>query len=528
MRRLFVYGTDALDTLGLGTKWRSKLKTRVPIDSALVFNESFNDLQPYGVNLGPTCFTTPVAVKVNRENIQVAVATRLIPDIPLADLAIFRLLAAFVRSYFSYAVDKDGLLIYRPLPLLELDDDYIETWLLKCDHYNENRKNQLRASWHTICDSSFVLDEKHFASKIFIKREFYEKYNCARCIVSRSDVFKVVVGYCISQIEERVYKDRHFVKGIDPRRLPSRLKKLEKFDFFCETDYSKFESSFSLPYQEACEIQLWRHMLVNNPFLLNVILRSYYQIRGGKQVQRTHFCRNQRFTLKLSGSRLSGEMWTSLGNGFSNLMNLLFLARQNKVHLKCFVEGDDGLFGCDSMKLQPSMFRQLGFNIKMIYGNDLSHTAFCGNIFHPETENVLVCPENIPRLFWSCSAQYICRRTDVLEKLLRAKAMSMYCIGKKTPIVSFLAWRIIKTIGFGEMLFDPNRRWWTRRLIDIIKTEKFTLPTISLLDRELYASKFGIPISDQLRLEQFILSQDTLDFEIPYEFGDCANVGSAY
>jgi len=413
-----------------------------------------------------------------------------------------------------------------------LDHDAVfDQWLSHCDHYTESRKKQLREARSKACVSGeYVLHEKDFTCSSFVKREFVETCKLPRLINSRSDKFKVCVAPFISMVEDVVYKLPWFVKHIPISQLPAKLSRLSDYNWIIETDYSSFEACFVPAYMQTVEIPLWKYMLANNPKILRIVLRSYQQYRAGKNQPRVNLMKNPEYVATSIGSRMSGEMWTSLANGFSNLMNVLFLSQLHGVPVDGFVEGDDGLFGMKTPFLNAAMFSELGFNIKMNYGNDLRHTSFCGNVFSPESMTIVVNPENIARLFWSCNATYIDAKTKVLQQLLRAKAMSLYCTGKYTPIAGPLAFKVLSLLGPGNYILDPTRRWWMSKINALFsENSNFDRVAIPYPNRYIYEEKYGIPVQDQLDLEAFIERAESLnDLQIPYSFMASPNPSNAH
>jgi len=316
-------------------------------------------------------------------------------------------------------------------------------------------------------------------------------------------------------IEDLVYDLPNFVKRIPVEQQPKRLSPLRDYPYIVETDYSSFEAGFVPDYTAAVERVLFRYMLANNPDVLNIIEKSY---EFPKNTPRVNKLVNKHFLAHVVGSRMSGEMWTSLGNGFSNLMNLKFLMAKHfpNVRYAAFVEGDDGLIGVQSQCLQAAHFRDLGFNIKIQYGQDLSHTSFCGNVFDPISLRVVVNPSNIVRFFYTCTAIYLNARPRTLKRLLRSKALSLYCTGRHTPIVAILAWKVSQLLGQGSVSEEPNRRFWSRHLLRsysefFSKPQQLPKPCIGMSERWIYMTKFGIAFDQQLRLEKLICSWTSLD-----------------
>lgn len=471
----------------------------------------------YAIRLAPGSEDVPYATDpYDPVEVECGLRRRLVPVMPMADD--LEELRNFVQEFLrEHCV---------PLPFIDVSMDHLNEWLEHNKSYNERRKQQLRDSFESIYGpSGTALNERDYVCKSFIKREFYEESKPVRWINSRSDRFKSSIAYHNYLIERQIYGLPWFVKGRDLHELPNELVRLSRFPYILETDYSSFESGFSPEYVDCVECELFRYMLRNNPEVLHNVMRCYYQVRNGVLVPRREKLIGSFFEASTVGTRMSGEMWTSLGNGFSNLMNIMYLCRRHKVDFDGFVEGDDGLFGLSSDVIQARDFESLGFRIKMNYGSDLTHTSFCGNVFDPMELKIIIGPEQIARLFWSCSAAYLHSSKSTQMKLLRAKALSLFCQGKYTPIAGKLALKVLSIIGKEGIILDPGNKWWETHILESVSNETFMPVDITMRSRILFAEKFGIPIYDQFWIESFVEKCQCLeDLSIPYKFMPTANI----
>lgn len=437
-------------------------------------------------------------------NIEMAFRKRLCPVLPKGNLNLYRELELFVNQYLT----KN----FHPLPFVEYSRQVYDEWVSHT-HYDGPRIKQLDTCFDDLERKNFKLSQNSLLGKTFPKSEFYEAPKDARLINSRSDDFKIRLGPYIKMIEDQVYKDPHFVKGYPVDKLPNKLIKLKSWDYILETDYSSFESSFSYEYVQVVEMVMFKFFLQNNPETLRILLSAYESRPGHERVQRMF---NKNYSISVTGCRLSGELWTSLGNGFSNLMNMLFLCKINDIKCDGFVEGDDGLFGMDKPLLTKEHFAQLGFVIKMEYVNQVQDTTFCGNTFSDESMKLLVNPERIGRLFWTCDQQYIRQKGKRFIDLFRSKAASLYVTGRFTPVAGLLSYKMLQRFGKGDMFSTTG--YWHHELIKYFKTIECTKPVINYHDRVLYSQKFQLPISDQLLCEKYIESHGSGDLNIPYAF----------
>jgi len=377
----------------------------------------------YCVSIGPTALESPCCTDpCDSYNLLCGYYKRLVPLMPVVKLSVLLELRQFVRGYLTF---------FDPLPSFDyLDPCLFNSWLDSRESYTLQRKAQLRAAFDTVATLS--IRSKDYNCKSFVKRETYEVPKHLRFINSRSDRFKVVVGPIISLIEQSIYQDDHFVKHERVLDLPKILMRLSGYKYFVESDYTSFESGFSPVYADFVECEMWRYFLKNNPRVLKIILDAYLvPVAGGfkPRVQRLY---SNQYEAQVVGSRMSGEMWTSLANSFSNLMNVLFLAYKSGQVLDGFVEGDDGVFGCNSLFLNPAMFEQLGFRIRLKYLTSLEQTSFCSVSFQLNSLRPLITPECIVRLFWSTASCYFGASMKKRLALLRCKAQ-VCCIWLPIP-----------------------------------------------------------------------------------------------
>lgn len=468
----------------------------------MFFDNTFKN-NIYAISLGPIPHIIPfVTDQHTKTNLIASYLKRLTPLMPHTQPLRINNLNNFVNKFL-----KDN---FKPLPPLFHDfKALVDEWLDDNSHYTLARKKQLRTAAMKILEyqtNHFNLQEKDYFMKSFIKTEFYPEDKYARYINSRSDKFKACVGPYIHLIEKEMYKLKYFIKHENIMDLPKKLIKLNKFKWILETDYTSFESGFSPEYTDAVECNLWRYFLQNNPEVLKIILNSYRIVKNNRAYPRISILQNKQYTAKVVGTRMSGEMWTSLANGFSNLMNMLFLAEQNGLTVDGFVEGDDGIFGMDQPIITENMFQSLGFKIRMKYGQDLSHTSFCGNIFDTKNLLYLVDLEQINRTFWTCTKKYFNAKPKILKMLLRAKAQSLYCNAKYTPIGGILAYRLIELLGEGPIILEQHNSWWEEKLVRRFSRETFEFILPKMDSRLLFSNIYGISIQQQINIENYIMN----------------------
>jgi len=378
------------------------------------------------------------------------------------------------------------------------------TWI-QSTPYPEYRKVELSTLWY---ENNECITERDLNVDGHGKNECYPRYKPARGINSRKDMFKCATGPAFRAIEAEVYRHPAFIKHIPVRLRPQYIVEMlgAHSGPFYETDYSQFEKHFTPEILMAIEMVLYRHMLKNFPALYELIEGAMTGVNR---------CKYRHFLIKIEGRRMSGEMCTSLGNGFSNLMLAKFIAFSKGGVLKGVVEGDDGLF-YSSVPITTADFKYLGFDIKMLIHNNLLRTSFCGLIMSSD-----LCTMTDPRkvllnIGWTHSLQMF-GGTRVLQGLLRAKALSLAYEQPRCPILSSLALALLeRTSGFTP-IFGTDYHGATLRA----EIEKFGDETRELIQlgpseacRHDFAEHFHIPVSEQLRIEAYLNHgfTDTLDY----------------
>jgi hypothetical protein len=326
-----------------------------------------------------------------------------------------------------------------------------------------------------------------------LKLEPYDLIKYARTINSRTDRFKVWAGPLAKAIEERVFALPYFIKHVPVVDRPTVINALKKAGLiYAEWDFSSFEKHFRKKIMEAIEFELYRFML---PAVSDDDISFLTGVLGGKNVLNFQLGR-----ATILARRLSGEMFTSLGNGFTNLMLVLFLAEQKGIHANGVVEGDDGLFALDG-RLTSEDWARLGFTVKEIhYYDDPGKAHFCGMIFSESMEIIRDPVRFFQKFGWTHSN--IHAGPKIMNRLLRAKALSVLYETPQCPIIGAAAWRVLKITRGYEPLFVSDGYHDTSK---IPRDEKFLPAFAPQMDtRNLFRDKFGVDERAQRWAEQEI------------------------
>lgn len=323
-------------------------------------------------------------------------------------------------------------------PLDFSTDLSVETWLENTP-YTQKRKDQLLKLWREKgCDLK-NFDPGFFKLKSFIKDEDYPTYKHARTINSRSDLFKCAVGPAFQAVSNELFKRPEFIKKVPIHERPRViLDAMGHATKVFDTDFTSFEAHFYAEPMMDCEMWLMAYMLSKHPLGRQIL----ELIMLGKIVF-PNVLVFKHFIAMLCQRRMSGEMDTSLSNGFSNLMKMLYALKEHNIKvIICFIEGDDGLFAIWGVPPTPAWFKANGSNVKMNIHNSPTEASFCGMIFDPiELTNVTDPISELVSFGWA-NSKYLKYRPRQALILLRCKALSLAYQYPACPILSVLAHKI--------------------------------------------------------------------------------------
>jgi hypothetical protein len=422
----------------------------------------------------------PVCVDSNDpDTVKCGFFKRLLSPVPQKNPVLLLKLKLFVREFCRTHVPK----------VRRLD---FEEWLESCGSYNEARKDELRRA-HADLRGGRPTKKMCRAIKSFVKSESYPTYKHARMINSRSDHFKVFSGPYFKAIENAVYKIHHFIKHVPVPQRPKAIAAMKRAGmkvFF--TDFTAFECHFEADIMDAVECELYRWCLSEYPADSKLICDTLMGVNN----------MSTRTGVKASvkARRMSGDMCTSLGNGFTNLMLALFIAHEKGGHLDGFVEGDDGVFS-STVPLTVDDYKELGFTIKIIESTDPCRGSFCGMVFADSGEIIRDPYSFLVNFGWSSS--FIGCSNETADQLLRAKALSAVYETPQCPVVGALARYAL------EMTRYTHPRW-VNDGYHHPPPDEFPLPEFcpSMDTRVLFEEMYGITVAMQYAIEEKLLRGD--------------------
>lgn len=394
-------------------------------------------------------------------------------------------------------------------PLSPETDTSFEIWI-ESTNYPRHRKNELLDVYYAMLGA---IQRKDYKCNSHIKWETYVQYKHARNINARVDAFKVFSGPIFKLIEQSLFKLKYFVKKIPvkdrPKFIMERLFRAGS-KYGC-TDYSCFESLFTKEFMNSCEMVLYEYMVQHLPDG-PVWFRIVKDALTGKNI-----CRFRGFIAEVMGTRMSGDMCTSLGNGFANLMIMLFLADKLGLEIDGVVEGDDGLF-VSKNGVFPAVedFESLGMKIKIDVVDTISEASFCGLVFDPDDLiNVTDPIAELSGFGWG-TGRYASARRSKLNILLRCKGLSLAHQYAGCPILQSLArysLRITRGTYVDHYIKESGllSTWERDQLLQALRDEKSVVYKEPPINTRLLVERlYGVTIEVQKHIEDLIDSKDDL------------------
>lgn len=380
---------------------------------------------------------------------------------------------------------------------MPLDHELTFTEWLETTNYPEARKVELTKVYDMLAGRPPTAKQ---CSRIqsFIKTESYPEFKAPRWINSRSDAFKVYSGPFFKAIEQVLYARPEYIKHVPVCERPARIQGLERAGRrYYGTDFTAFESSFSPEVLRAVECQLYRHMLGRAlPSKTELVCRTI----SGLNRLRTR----AGVTVEMQGRRMSGDMCTSLGNGFTNYMLWAYLCEQRNIPSTAWeglVEGDDGLFALNAEYAPPAVqdYAQLGFSIKVENAVSPGLANFCGFV-SVEGVNVKNPVEVMAGFGWTLTQPMAGPRR--LLELQRAKALSLAYEMPGCPILQAAAQRgLAVTRGL-------RAHWVADGYKAPVDESRISFKPVPQAARLLVASRWGISVASQLAAEKALAAGD--------------------
>jgi len=472
-----------------------------------------------GVGYGDPRFVDPHPDNFDAATLLVGAHHRLLANSPKINNKTLQKFKLFVKGWLHNNLNPLGF-----QDMCGFDETAVKFWLDSTGYEGWRREELLKTYQQEGINARSVKKflKKFSLVKAFCKDEFYPDFKNARMINSRSDEFKTVVGPFFKAIEKELFQRPEFIKKVPVNERPMYImnRLFGPGAKYFSSDFTSFESSFSAEAMDACEMQLYEYMTQNtqNNGLFTSLIRAAMCGINKMKVGNS-------FQIHVTASRMSGEMCTSLGNSFSNLMiNLFVLSECNCTDVACVVEGDDGLFRFNGTP-NEKLYAELGFEIKLAIEKEINMASFCGLVFDEHALHNIGDPSRfISRMCWG-SQKYVGCSQKMRDMLLKAKALSIAYQFAGCPILSAYAHWILRKLKTAEKPNTKNSQklekyiktarpfWSDQDVQQALKVEAIPRPEITSGSRYVMLQKFGVTLEVQLAAEAAFNSDD----EYPYE-----------
>jgi hypothetical protein len=442
---------------------------------------------------------------------------RLLRDVPKIHFGRMREMKRFVAKWCKANLT----------PLAPDCDTSVEAWLATTN-YTESKKRELRQEFAWLEENGGELRAKDARCKSFVKDESYIAYKHFRQINARPDRYKVKVGPIFKLIEKAVFAHSAFIKKVPVHERPQYILDILQRDGakYVATDYTSFEALFSKELLNAVEFQIYAYMTQFLPEGAE-FMRIVRGVQGGKNT-----CQFKDYKTETVGRRMSGEMCTSLGNGVTNLLVMLFMCHQLGSKCVGVVEGDDGLFAIVGKIPTAEDFASLGMIIKIETHTRIETASFCGLVFDAEEQINITDVRKAMATFGWTPQRYVSASDKTLQHLLRAKGFSLVHQYAGCPVLQALGHSALRrTAHLGAVSrsiskVSKNLTLYERdRLLAFgssIPEPKPVGPKTRSLVEELY----GVTIAQQLALEKYLETVEVIepipqmDVEYPQDWLD--------
>lgn len=371
----------------------------------------------------------------------------------------------------------------------------VEDWL---DHssYSEARKQQLLAA----------KDHPRVSYKVdsFIKKEAYPEIKPPRLINSREDAFKILVGPFTHVVEKDIFSSRFTIKGKTAEQQNHIIfERLRYKKFYLSTDYSRWESSVTEDFITRFERFVWNKYPSPYPWDFHTWLTD--------NTLHNRICARKIFTGSVVGTRMSGDMHTSLMNTTINIVLTDYIMTTLGLTWDGFFEGDDGIIGLDIVPSQTQLqsisqiANELGFDLTMETASCLKDATFLGRHIISSDCSMREPCKAICHAQWS----YSLTRHDPLE-IVRSRGYGLIQENPQCPILYSLGKAFLRFAGEGPIHHIDQ---WYKQFYNIPDyIDKLTFnnhPTTE--SRQAFRELFGLDYSNQIYIEHLL---DTNQFEL--------------
>lgn len=417
---------------------------------------------------------------------------------------------------------------YTLLPTFET----LEYWLRHAN-MRECDRVAYRKEWHRLMELSpsrktpMARSTKFWRLKSFLKNEHYETYKYPRGIQPRDLGPNMIFGPIMHAIEMQLFHENadpdnegyyrpssrnpEFVKSLTmDQRAAYLLTKFDGQNNLFGTDASSFECLMRSHVQLDIELPMMKAHLANRPAAARVLDWVYHNITACTCEIAGQYGQSRGLRYPLLDMRCSGDMQTSLGNGWCNMIFLKFAfsraAHCSPDQITVVCEGDDGLIAAPKCEGIERIFTELGLTYKFDRYHNVRLAKFC-KIVIGEGGLLREAIGPMAKAGW-IDLKYARSSPKVHAGLLRMKALSFIHSYPRCPILSAWCLRVLELTADAktvcERLISRERNSYYRE--ETARALKSKLPdevgVVVDNDRRLYEEAFGTPPDVQIRIEQ--------------------------
>lgn len=377
----------------------------------------------------------------------------------------------------------------------------VEAWL-KDTNYSAGLKRKMLKEYTTHehpCDNKRYNDVGQF-----VKLERFPEFKLPRLINAKKNQYKCHFGPMVKEVEKEIYKMPEFIKHVPVKNRPayivSHLSGPSRK--YLTSDFTSFEANISAHIMRWVENKMLRHFYKNHPLYPKMDWHC-------KSIEGAQVCKSRLgYTMEVDATRMSGEMSTSLSNGFTNLMIMKFVLHKFGVtDVRLVVEGDDALISVpDGVELPTvSDFAKLGLKVKLEVHDRLETASFCGLVFDPV--DLINITDPVETILEMTMLTEKCWNMKPSKKMayLKSKALSAKYQYDGCPMIdAFASWILRCTARYDARVALRNTDSWKKDMLAEATREKGEWKNRTQTPyrtRALVEELYNIPIAMQIALE---------------------------
>lgn len=427
-------------------------------------------------------------------NIVIGLLGRVGMDPPPASLIMMAALKNFVGSFCAHNLTP-----------LDPGSASFEDWI-EGTPYSQRRKEELRSVWEGDPSNDPFDRKDKTVVKSFIKDEPYPEYKCPRSINSRADWFKTFSGPLFGAIGTHVFHSiSEFIKTVPVRDQPDDIIR-ELYDLVSpvsNNDATSYEAHFKPLVMKNIEFVLYYYMCSLSQVLTEIMTKIEKVLTGNQRL------RFKNVSVTVPPQRMSGEMNTSLGNGFTTLMLVLFIAWLRECRVRLRAEGDDNLSIWQSEQFVPTEkdWQQLGWVMKVERPENVCIASFCGNVFDVDDKLVIVDPVNALLNFGWVRKVYVNATDRLLLQLLRSKGLSMAYQYNGCPMLGVFGRHVVhltKHVSMRQSIIDTMNAYDKEEFLQVTRGELPAHIEPSPSSRMLVEKLYGVTVEQQIAFERSV------------------------